>query len=100
MTYFQVLKNSFGLIKAGFPGATYWSKTLDEAKWMFEGFKGVLFQLLALILWILLLLSFPISLPILSFFSYRYRKTRLKKALARRDELVDRLHGNKKNKGE
>lgn len=96
MTYLEVLKNSPKLIQAGFPDASYWRQTVLEFNTMWRGLKGLLFQAFVLILWLLMVCTCPVSLPLLSLWAFLYRDRVAKKRQAEIDAKIDALHSNQK----
>jgi hypothetical protein len=95
-TYWQILKDSGSLIKKGAPGPAYWSKTWDEIKYMWGGIECVLSQFFALVLWTIITATFPVSLPLLSYFSYRHQGRAEKQRQAKIKALKDALRPNQK----
>jgi hypothetical protein len=95
--YWQILKNSGSLIKKGAPGPAYWSKTWDEIKYLWGGIECVLTQLFSLVLWIIITATFPVSLPLLSYLSYRHQGKRAAKRQAGIKAFEDAMRPNPKS---
>jgi len=99
-TYLQLLKNLWSITISILTKPNYWIETWYDIKHFGRALIGVLGQFFSFVLWLVIFIIAPVSLPILAGISYLNQDREINKRNAHRKKVIDRMRPNRPDEKE